>query len=644
MTPIEDTDIYCYPVEQAGDVYIISSDWLRSDLPAISIKSLPEILGNAFQSSRGKVIYGGEPHEAYIYAGDENECYAVLSFSSDPAHELISEKNSKAYFRSLREQCAFSEFVLPEQRATIEHDFVAPNLINWSSDGPKRCEWRKLRTTNRTIIIGSAGAGKTTLLRMLMLEEAKRDVPGNERIFPVYVPLRKMRRGSSIEECALKEFRNLGGIDLAVDFKTLAESGKIILILDGFDEIHPDIRDLAGDSLKSFIEKYESTGIILSTRWGVEPDETANFNKIEIAPFGTEQMREIAYHKLYDTGQSRQFSSKLFSEKQLRKVAGNPLILTLLIARYIRNEFTPFYVSEALSAICEVLLDEWDAVRGIVRSNTSYSLKRKTSVLSALAAHLTEVKKDEFTVQEVTVKLEKVISGVPTIEILKHLQASTSMISTMNEETWRFRNSYMQEFLSSVHWLDRLTSEVGELISEVVLRPSEMLIRRFRLLIGLASDASNPVNRFLEQSKDGSLDTAHAISEAMTQRIVINPSVSKDYSEYIAAILERFFSSGALDFEVNTSESDPNTSIWSLKIFGSQKQNGKSDVNKFVILLETLHRTREGSASTFLKSRLNNSRLETIKHLAKLLDCEGDFSLNYISHSTVEISVIEQKY
>ena len=109
---------------------------------------------------------------------------------------------------------------------------------------------------------------------------------------------------------------------------------------------------------------------------------------------------------------------------------------------------------------------------------------------------------------------------------------------------------------ASVHWVDRLTSSVVDLIESLSNRTSGRLTRMLRFMAGLSSDASEAFKAALDRAPPYRSDIAIALTEAMTQRLSVDEATVDGYAKYVRIVLETMVQNsekirfGALSTEV----------------------------------------------------------------------------------------------
>lgn len=645
------TDRIGIPVTQSGDIYISTTEWNKFDLPPLSDNELSIVLENSRSESQGLFRFGGQILEVTIVVTQDHETFAVFSPSGTaPANENISsglQRSIQIYWSNVIKNVSHSEYILPDQQIDISCDFVSPNLSVRRGEAFEQLDWRELSRRQRVLLVGQAGAGKTTLLRHWVLHETRKLASAEGDHVPIYVALRSWEPRISIEAFVEQKFSECGGQGLVDEFPILAHRGAIALVLDGFDEISSPHREKMSESLGHFLSKYNKSKLIISTRYGAEPDHLEHFVRMELGPLNYGQIKELIYHKLYGDATWWEFTARLTSERKLAEIAANPLALTLLIARFRRNEFGPSLISEALTAIFDAFVDEWDAVRGVTRrSEISFSAARKRSALHLLASYVSENKTVEFTSKDVEQQLNMIFYEAPSIQILKYLEESTSIIECVENDKWRFRHSLIREFLSAVHWLDKLSSSIDSIVHTIVNAPTGSVVRRFRFLSGLASDATNLFHKVLESGNASKVNSAIVLAQALTQRLAISPSMVRSCGELIEDGLAAALEGCRIETDL-TEQPQFDTRqaklVWQIKIISNSID---ADLEKWLTnlesLLSSLHKMQEGSGRQGLLPILKNNEQRNLSVLAGLLECGGMLVIERRGGNAILLSIFDQ--
>ena len=143
-----------------------------------------------------------------------------------------------------------------EERSPRERRFSLRELLEMD---PERTAW----VTRRWILRGDPGAGKTTLLRHLAATLAAGESP---RWIPVFQSLPVMLRDGRrlldrLEDALGTERRGLGQV-----LDHLGEEGRLLLLLDGLDEVDPEAREKAEETIRQLATRWPQTPIVVTTR------------------------------------------------------------------------------------------------------------------------------------------------------------------------------------------------------------------------------------------------------------------------------------------------------------------------------------------------------------------------------------------
>jgi predicted NACHT family NTPase len=115
-------------------------------------------------------------------------------------------------------------------------------------------------TKENILIQGIAGQGKSIFLRYLCLIELIRG-----QYIPLYLELRRVSQKDSLKD---RIHTTLASLGLIVDdhlFNTLADSGKILLLLDAFDEIPDDLKSRVLTEIEDLVASKPNLKVIVTS-------------------------------------------------------------------------------------------------------------------------------------------------------------------------------------------------------------------------------------------------------------------------------------------------------------------------------------------------------------------------------------------
>jgi len=181
---------------------------------------------------------------------------------------LKTQTAEEKYRAVLRKELGNIRMIGPEfenQSAALRESFVSLRLSHtWRSEerfeksslhqeethlSPEQVMVRAFPRFQLLLVVGDPGSGKTTLLKFLAitcLENEQHTLGfGKEKILPIYFPLRDLKFSQGSPESPLPLHENLGlwaqkrSLDISSqDFFNWLHHGKILVLLDGLDEIN----------------------------------------------------------------------------------------------------------------------------------------------------------------------------------------------------------------------------------------------------------------------------------------------------------------------------------------------------------------------------------------------------------------------
>jgi hypothetical protein len=189
--------------------------------------------------------------------------------------------------------------------------------------------------TGRWVLLGDPGAGKTTLLRHLAATLARQE---HRPWVPLYDSLpRLMREGRPLLDRAVRHLELAGhpaqGLKAALERE--AEQGRLLLLLDGLDEVPQDLREDAERLLRGLADIWPQTPLVITSRPIGYRSPGNSFRELHLLPLDRERRLDLLSKWLGsssgvpDQDAGRRALATL-DAPELRDLAGNPLYLTLI--------------------------------------------------------------------------------------------------------------------------------------------------------------------------------------------------------------------------------------------------------------------------------------------------------------------------
>lgn len=245
-------------------------------------------------------------------------------------------------------------------------------------DGVARDAYTELRAARRAVVIGVPGAGKSMLLRQTMFAWAagRRNAAGRRprmRIarggeIPVLVELHRMNEAGTgiVAELVAQLRRN--GFPRAERFVASAlESGRLTVLLDGLDEVASSRRSAVVQQILNFAEEYRECRLVVTCREAVYQGQLAEqvSATLRVADLDERLIRQFLYGwpSLRQGGALDQLMSALDETPQLKQLAGNPLLLTMIAYLYTSassraDRTLPHSRAEFYKRVIDGLLDQ----------------------------------------------------------------------------------------------------------------------------------------------------------------------------------------------------------------------------------------------------------------------------------------------
>lgn len=224
------------------------------------------------------------------------------------------------------------------QHVAIEGDGAIVDSIEYLFD-----EWLPNEDNRLLSILAPAGYGKTVLTCELAHRLASNYLaaePGRRPPLPFLVPFGRYRRIASFEGMVLSSLQDKGITDYTAGaFAQLVQQGRIVLILDGFDELLEERPEEARKNLRELIETLDGRGKVIVTARSTffrTSDDVAGFleyyldrdrvSVVEIQPFDKAQRREFVTKRIRDVELSAKALDAIEGDNVVEAM-GSPLLL-----------------------------------------------------------------------------------------------------------------------------------------------------------------------------------------------------------------------------------------------------------------------------------------------------------------------------
>ena len=231
-------------------------------------------------------------------------------------------------------------------------DVFVPLKVNGTSDKDAIIAQKAIIEYKRLLVRGIPGAGKSMLLKYLILSwaDGKLNKDLSDKI-PVLLELYRLDnpnltnlnqeylQNQLVEAFARDDFPNAQ--------RFVAQglyNGKLMLFLDGLDEVNSNLRPQVIKEIKDLLDKYDQCKAVITCRTAVYHDEfIQDLDKtLDIIDFSDQQIRRFleAWKEQMSPEKSiDQLMQTLRERPQIMSLARNPLLLTIIAYLYTDTPF-----------------------------------------------------------------------------------------------------------------------------------------------------------------------------------------------------------------------------------------------------------------------------------------------------------------
>jgi hypothetical protein len=208
----------------------------------------------------------------------------------------------------------------------------------------------------RILVLGIAGQGKSIFLRYLCSVELI-----NSKCIPLFLELRRISSEFSLRHRIFAAFDALGITINDEIFNVLADSGKLLLLLDAFDEIPEELKSKVITEIEDLSHKYDKLRIIITSRPHQSIEQSNMFTVVTLDNLHGNEYKEVI-NKLAG---GQEWAKELINHvekkaKHVLELLCTPLMVTLLVLSYKSYQKLPSKLCEFYDALFQTLLQRHD--------------------------------------------------------------------------------------------------------------------------------------------------------------------------------------------------------------------------------------------------------------------------------------------
>lgn len=404
--------------------------------------------------------------------------------------------------------------------------------------------------TRRWMVLGDPGAGKTTLLRHLAATLAD---DSDRRWIPIFESLPRMMRNpewllTRLERELRKAGEKVEGLEAALDRE--GQEGRLLLLLDGLDEVPKEDRDDAEALLRQLSARWPRSPLVVSSRPIGYRRPSSEFVELELLPFDENQRGTFLdrWFKRPNAARKPDISvvmHALRGDRGLWELSGNPLYLTLMALLFEEDQAPNPNRAKLYDQVFDLLLDgrHRPAGRPIDLKETVYE------VLRLLAHDMTDSNLDSEPRSALESRLHKERYDTLAQELRRHPPWQHSLGSFLDElaqktgilgphdgpsADWRYWHRTFREALTSERLLGKLEAGGKEAIREKARRVAgdeSRWAEPYALLVGRVRNPDSLVKALAEANRTlglRALATAQNLRDETIQEVL---QLTEDWGE-----------------------------------------------------------------------------------------------------------------
>lgn len=311
-----------------------------------------------------------------------------------------------------------------------------------------------LSISNFIIIQGNGGIGKSTFLKHLFIDEISK-----KELIPVFIELKDLNsinENYDINNFIFQRLYDLGSTLKEEYMEYALRSGCFLFLLDGYDEIFTDKKDIFFRKFNSFCDRYSKNHFIISSRPFTEFVEFQRFSVLSLGNLSKDQALEMIHKVEFDPEIKQRFLIALDNHlyNNHTSFASNPLLLNIMLLTFDNFAEIPEKLHLFYANAFETLYSKHDATKAGYRRELKCSLSYDSfkKVFSYFCFLTYYQGKSALTYDEINAVLKKISPNVPPFEPEDFIFDLANSICVIYKDglNYKFTHRSFQEFFTAV--------------------------------------------------------------------------------------------------------------------------------------------------------------------------------------------------
>ncbi|MCC5658992.1 NACHT domain-containing protein [Nostoc sp. XA010] len=371
------------------------------------------------------------------------------------------------------------------------------------------------------MVLGGPGAGKSTFVRKIGLEALKGKKGGfKHACIPVFIELKRFGSGNIDIKAFITEEFGICGFPSPDKFAAKAlEERKLLILLDGLDEVPTKNLTEAISQIQNFVDKYDQNRFIASCRTAAYRSDFRRFSDVSMADFDDAQIQQFIYNWFHsDTDKQEKTGEKCWELLQkpehqaAKELAHTPLLLTFLCLVYDRSQSFPDNRSVLYRKALRILLEEWASEKRILRDEIYQGLHTELEEILLSEIAYTGFESDRLffsgrdIVQQIKTFLASNLNAPQHLDgesVLNAIAIQQGILVERAEDVFSFSHLTLQEYLTAQYIDDH--RQVEKLVTEHLV--DERWKEVFLLVAGLMRGGADDLLRLMEKEAQKYINT-----------------------------------------------------------------------------------------------------------------------------------------